>query len=140
MRPLWSPDLEPTAETSRILAALVPRKLICVSGLAVSVSGSGETSTFVSGSAALCAIDAGRHVGERALSVAVVCVREDPQPLRSAATVTPAMAAISREMYPLLLMASMDGHTAGHDDGRERARPRATLHLRRYPPGLDRKS
>ena len=80
-----------------------PRKLICVYGFAVSVSGAGETSTFVPGKVAECSSVAGRHEGEAPLDAVVV-----PEPDRSRvgepstmAAAAQASAATSRMMSPL---------------------------------------
>ncbi len=61
-------------------AALVPRKLICVFGLAVSLSGSGETSTSVPGRSALWSSVAGRQAGEICFAVCVAPPADRPRP------------------------------------------------------------
>src|SRR3989440_3454692 len=80
----------------------VPRKLICVLGLAVTVPGAGETSTPEPASSALWSSVAGRQEGEGPLGGTG---RAPDLPVPSTiATVTHATAATSRTMYPFRLM------------------------------------
>src|SRR5271168_3443664 len=74
-------------ETSWISAAAAPRKLICVCGVAVSVPGSGDTSTATPASLALWSVLLGRHEGALALEAAEACLPE-PQPAAATVTIT----------------------------------------------------
>src|ERR1700733_976487 len=114
-RPACSPDSEPVTDTSWMSDTSMPRKLIWVSGLAVSVPGSGETSTSVPGRLALCSIVVGKHEGELAFALVLVWVLEDPQAAITTATATTATAT-SRTMYPFLLICAWDGPTVGRCD------------------------
>src|ERR1019366_797476 len=99
--PWCSPDLEPRTETSRTFVELAPRKLIWVSGLAVSVSGAGETSMAVPGRLALGGSVAGRQAGEIRLACRVVPEPKTPrlgEPSTIAATAH-ASTTTSRTMY-----------------------------------------
>src|SRR5271167_2848198 len=102
-----------------MLATFVPRKLLWVSGLAVSVSGSGETSTEVPGSVASCSSVAGRHEGEGLLR-AEGSRELDRTPVAST-TATPmhAATALSTTMRPILVMRSprFDGLSSGGPRG-----------------------
>src|SRR5580693_4300285 len=89
-----------------MFAELVPRKLICVRGLAVSVPGSGETSTSVPGRLALCASVEGRHDGEIVLAVRPPKMPRLGEPLAIAATIHP-RTATRRTMYPFRLMCAL---------------------------------
>src|SRR5271166_2413643 len=92
-----------------MFAAGVPRKLICVCGLAVSVPGSGETSTSVPARLALCASVEGRQVGEIVLAVRSALAPNIPrlgEPLAIAATIHP-RTATRRTMYPFRLMCAL---------------------------------
>src|SRR5450631_19070 len=84
---------------------LMPRKLIWVCGLAVSLSGVGETSTVVPASAALRSSDCERQAGEGPLGGIVELALEEPPPVPSlTATAIHATSATSRTMYPYLLI------------------------------------
>src|ERR1700746_3619660 len=59
-----------------MLVTGVPRKLICVASLALSLDGAGETVTFVPGSRELPFSCAGRHAGDAPLGGTTVCAPE----------------------------------------------------------------
>ena len=99
----------------------VPRKLICVPGLAVLLSGAGETSTVVPSSAALWPSVAGRHAGEAPLGATAVCAPERLPVLRTTATTTHAS---SRDQQH-------DDAVAFHDRGRPLATIARTLTIPR---------
>src|ERR1700691_1989425 len=82
-------------------AALAPRKLIWVAGLALSASGSGETSMSVPARRATCSSVFGRHDGETLLAARLTLEPEMPrerEPVAVAATIH-ASTATSRTMY-----------------------------------------
>jgi len=101
-----------------MFAAGAPRKLICVSGLAVSVPGSGETSTSVPARLALCASVEGRQDGETALAASFALAPNMPrlgEPLAIAATIHP-RTATRRTMYPFRLMCALPTAFPGPDN------------------------
>src|SRR5271165_137772 len=85
----------------------MPRKLICVLGLALPVSGAGETSRLVPARVAACSSVLGRHAGEAPLGGTTVRAPEGLPVARTIATAIHAIAAISRTMYPFLLIVCM---------------------------------
>ncbi len=110
-----------------MFAAGVPRKLICVCGLAVPVPGSGETSTAVPARLALCASVDGRQEGELALAVSFLLWPKMPrlaEPLAIAATTHP-RTATRRTMYPFRLMSALPKAFPEPDNiGEPRGNPR----------------
>ena len=76
----------------------VPLKLICVRGLAVSVSGAGDTSTLAPASLATWFSVAGRHAGEAPLGGTIVCAPEKLPVPSTMATTSQLEAATSRAM------------------------------------------